>query len=210
MSINDTILLAVNGTVMGQKHVHTLHFRCMKTDPVEQQLIDRWQATSRTTYRALFDDVDKPIELYRAQQVCGDIPLRAAAEEGEVAPNILGSSAFGGDDGPSWLAAVVSERTAFAGPSRRGRFYIGGLHEQHIAGNDLVSAHITRLTAYCTALLGEFGPAATLPDFRLVVHSHKLASVPGTECENSSTLVTALMVRAAVGSMKSRKPGSGT
>lgn len=210
MAVNDTVLLTVQGTVGGQRHIHTLHFRYEDIASDEAGLIELWRTTCRTAYRTLFDVDDSPCQLYTARQVCGALPLRAPAEVAETAPNIVGASDFTTDRGPTWLAAVVSVRTASAGKSRRGRFFIGGLFESEFSGNNLVTNHVNRLTAYCTALNNAFIDTGGVGEiYRLVVHSHKLAQ-PGVQCQDSSTPVTAFIVRTEMGSMKSRKPGSGT
>lgn len=210
MSVNDTVQLSVIGTVAGQTHIHTQHFRYLDPTSTEQGLIDLWQANCRTTYRNMFNTTDLPVLLLRAGQVCGAIPLRAPVEEAEAPATQAGTLNWTGDRAPSWLAGVVSERTAFAGKSRRGRFYIGGLYEAAIAGNDLGATHKGHIQAYVDALNGTFGAAGSSNLYRLVVYSRKLASVPGTQCQDSSTVITSLLVNDAIGSMKSRKPGSGT
>lgn len=211
MAVNDTILLAIRGTVGGQTHVHTLHFREMAVAADEQGLIDEWQAACMTPFRGMFDNDDTPVILATASQVCGATPLRAPVEEAVTPPGGIGTLTLPGDRVPSWLAAVVSVRTAVAGRSRRGRFYIGGLFEDVIHENSIDAAHLLRVKVYTDALMATFGPGGTMvANHALVVHSPKLASVPGTQCQNSSTIVTALLPRTLIGSMKSRKPGSGT
>lgn len=210
MSVNDTVQLTVQGTVAGQTHIHTQHFRYLDPTSTEQGLIDAWQASARTAYRNMFNNTDLPVILLRASQVCGAIPLRAPVEEIEAGANQAGTLSYAGQRAPSWLAVVFSERTAFAGKSRRGRFYIGGLYEAAITGNDVESTAMTVYTAYRDALMNTFGPSGTNNLYRLVVYSRKLASVPGTQCQDSSTVITSMGVNVELGSMKSRKPGSGT
>jgi hypothetical protein len=112
---------------------------------------------------------------------------------------------------PSWLAAVSSTRTALAGKSRRGRYFVGGLWETDQNAGDLAAAYSSVQAAYNTALLGAFGPTGTDPGgYTLVVHSATLAAVPGTQCQDSSTPITGILSRLQLGSMKSRKIGSGT
>lgn len=209
MAINDTAQLAVKGTVGGQDHVHTLHFRAIDAIANEQGLIDAWQANARTAYRNIFKNTDTPVDIITASHVCGAIPLRALAQEVEVAPNRVGGE--GNDTSqplPTFNAGVVSVRTAFSGKSRRGRFYIGGLSEANTDGNTL-GALQARIQAYVTALLAAFTGAGSMGGWQLVVHSRKLAAVPGTQCQDSSALVTAMIVRAEVGTMRSRKLGHG-
>lgn len=210
MALNDTVQLAVIGKASSQQHIHTLHFRLIDPTGVntEQALIDDWQGSVRGAYRQLFQTGDTPCELYRASHVCGAVPLRAPVEEAEVAPNIVGAHGAGGDRAPSWLAGVISWRTQFAGRSRRGRNFFGGLWEVQMAGNELTDGYYGDLVAYKDALLARYGPEATSLVARLVVHSHKLAQ-PGVECQNSSTLITSGIVRREVCSMRSRRAGHG-
>lgn len=210
MAVNDTIQLVVRGTVAGQTHLHTLHFRCLDVTPVEQALINDYQANARVAYATCFSTADLPVQLFIARQVCGSVPLRAPVEEAEIPANQAGAQAVAGERLPSWLAACTSLRTAFAGKSRRGRFYLGGLFEAWTVGNDLTAARMAMDQFYLDALMGRYGPSGTSNQFRLVIYSQKLASVPGTACQDSSTVVTSGIVNSAVATMKSRKPGSGT
>lgn len=211
MSLNDTAQLVVQGTVAGQLHLHTLHFRELDATGTNQEpgIIDEWQANCRTAFRGLFGTGDSPAQLYRCSQVCGSIPLRAPAEEAEVSPNIAGTLTLTTDQLPPWLAAVISWRTASAGRSRRGRNYFGGMSEEMINGDLIHSTQQTRLAAYRDALLAQFGPSGASVNYKLVVHSHALA-LPGVQCQNSSTLITSGLVRTFVATMKSRKAGHGT
>lgn len=210
MAINDTAQLAVIGTVGGVRHIHTLHFRHLDPALTEQNVIDAWQAQARTAYRDLFHPSDLPIERYVCAQVCGSVPLRAPVEEVEVDPNRAGTLASTGQLLPTFNAAVVSVRTALAGRSRRGRFFLGGLREDYVAGNVLDPNYLSRVQTYINALLAAFGPSGSVGSERLVVHSRKLASSPTVACQDSSTLVQGMIARANPGTMRSRKLGSGT
>jgi hypothetical protein len=210
MAVNDTLQLAVIGAgVNAQDHVHTLHFRANDPLLAEQQLIDDWQAGCRLAYRNLFSQFANPCTRYVARQVCGTVPLRAAVEETEVAPNIAGTRAVAGDDMPPYVAYIVSVRTASAGRSRRGRFYIGGLMEGDQAQGNATGAYTALVQAYINALNATFLAPGGSSTFDLVVHSRKLAAPPGTQCQQSSTLVTGMIPRSALGTMRSRKAGSG-
>lgn len=212
MSANDTVQLSVVGNVSTQQHVHTLHFRQRPISGLginnEQQLIDAWQAACNVTYLAMFRSFNNPIERLIARQVCGSVPLRAPIEETVTAGTQPGTKATTGDDMPPWLATVYSVRTALQGKSRRGRFFIGGVSEDEQERGNLNAGAITRYQGYATALLAAFGPAGTNADFRLVVHSRKLA-LPGVQCQDSSTETNGIILRLVLGSMKSRKAGSG-
>lgn len=214
MASNDTIQLAVQGTVGSQRHVHTLHFRLVQPTLIEDALAADYRDNVLTAYRAIFSSTDTPAELIVARQVCGTVPLRAPAE---VTPaSAAGTRNTAGMDRlPSYVAAVVSERTASAGRSRRGRFFIGGLVEFDADFNTLRTGGAdvnagNAIIAYVAALARYLSGGAQQANYRLVVHSRKLASVPGTQCQDSSTFTTGYIVRTALGSMRSRKAGHGT
>jgi hypothetical protein len=211
MAINDVSELAVIGTVVGQQHVHTLHFKHVgaPADP-EGTLIAEWEAACEASYRALFTDEDSPTLTYKAKQVCGTIPLRAPAEAAQV--TILGTRPVNSQAQPALMAELVSERTAFAGRSYRGRFFLGGLREEDSQGNNLVTVALSRYAltgAYMTALLAAFGGAGTSTNFNLFVYSRKLAAAPGVQCQNTGAIVTGFVHPTLVSTMRSRRPGSG-
>jgi hypothetical protein len=210
MALNDTSILAVQGTWVGQRHIHTLAFRSQVIGDAEQALIDEWQSACRTAYRAIFPGGHNPVELLTARQVCGALPLRAAVEE--VEPPATGSGTRSVVEAvlAPWLTGLISVRTASAGKSRRGRNFIGGLAESDILGSTISGPWITAVTAYYTALMNTFGPSGTSTTWRWVIHSHKLALEPGAPpCQNTSTPVTGFIVRPTMTTMKSRKVGSG-
>jgi hypothetical protein len=216
VATNDTVQLSVIGTVGGQNHVHTLHFRYLSPTPTDGDLAADYRDNMLTSYKAMFATGDSPSLIVRVAQVCGTVPLRAPAEVSPATTAGTRSLTGIGEPLPTWLASVSSVRTAFAGRSRRGRFYIGGLYEWDVFQNILTGAltpdsRSELLAVYTAALLARYGPGnSNLIDAMLVVHSPTLAAVPGTQCQDSSTEVTGIINRETVGSMKSRKPGSGT
>jgi hypothetical protein len=214
MAVNDTIELAVQGVVGGQQHVHTLHFRYQEVSGTESGLIAAWKAACLASYRAMFSTLDTPATLIRAAQVCGTLPLRAPSED--ASGPAAGTRAITADPLPTWVAQVVSERTALAGRSHRGRFFMGGLYEVDSSGTDgntvpVGNQRAILIQTYLDALLGAFQlTSGTNTTYKLVVHSRTLAAIIGTQCQNSSTPVTGLIRRDLLGSMRSRKPGSGS
>lgn len=214
MSVNDTVQLAVKGIVGGQTHIHTLHFRYIDVLSTDSDLVADFQANALAEFRQCFSTADLPAQLITASQVCGGIPLRAPAEATPAAPAGTRDSSAIGDRLPSWLATITSERTALAGRSRRGRFYMGGMWEADTDGNNLTDGTNRAknyVTLYAAKLMARYvtDGAGKSPRYTLAIHSRVLA-LPGVNCQDSSTLVNGLIVRTAVASMKSRKPGSGT
>jgi hypothetical protein len=195
-----------------------------------QGLVDDWNATCRTPYRGLFLAVDTPVQLVTARQVCGSIPLDATVEDAGGLQ--VGARAIPGGQTerlPSWLAQVVSVRSALAGRSRRGRFFVGGLLEQDVSGNDLVASSDPLenrrdglMPAYLSALAAAFIGAGGTSAYIAYIFSNTLAdgkpagpggvppAVAPVSCELAGAQVTTFLKRLPVGSMKSRRPGSGT
>jgi hypothetical protein len=217
MPINDTLQLSVSGFVTGQRHVHTLHFRLTDAGGSDLAVAQDYETNILPAYKGIFKTFDLPAQQIAVRQICGTVPLRAAAE---VTPASSAGTRTSGNftqAQPSWLASQWSVRTALGGRSRRGRNYFGGLDEWDTDGNNLVTNPAdtanayARVVAYRDALFARYGVGGTQQgSILLVVHSHKLSLVPNQQCQNSSTPVTGIIVRQAIASMKSRKPGSGS
>jgi hypothetical protein len=216
VATNDTLQLSVIGFVANQQHVHTLHFRHILPNMTDLELAEDYRDNVLPSYRAMFNTTDTPAEVIRVQQVCGSLPLRAAAEV--APPNILGTydanGASIGDWMAPWLASYATVKTALGGRSRQGRFYLGGLNEAWVNGaalNTLAqgSGRTQRQATYITALGRYITAGAWTANSIMVVHSHKLASVANTQCQNSSTPVTSIINRTVLATMKSRKAGHG-
>jgi len=208
MAVNDTWQLNVIGVSGGTQHIHTLHFRELGGDFTGEDLIGSWRTAAETAYRAHFASYDAVIGKITAQKVCGSVPLPAASEYIALPGAGNGTKAVGGDNQmPSFCAALVTERGTLQGRSRSGRFFLGGLFEADVDGNALTAGEVTRIQAYCTALKTAFIDP-TLPDWRLVTHSRKLADT-GISCELSSTPVGQLLISSRPTTMRSRKWGSG-
>jgi hypothetical protein len=208
MALNDTYFFTVQGTLAGRNYVHTLHFREILAPPVinpAQSLIDRWQTTCQSAWIAAHPTAYQIVRL-TAQKVCGTLPLPSRVEEGV---GVSGNRAVGttGELLPPWLAVAVNESTGLAGRSRHGRFFMSGGGESDVSGETLVSGvaqWLNYITGYVNALTAGFvtGPPA---DWQLVVHSRKLADVPGTQCNQSSEPVTALGIVSRLTSQRSRR-----
>lgn len=208
MAINDTYLLTVRGTANSTQHIHTLHFREGASVTGAAGLLTAWQGTPMTAYRAMFHTGTTIIESIKAQEICGTPPLPAASEFVPAPAGQLGTRANTNEPMPAFLATQVKLTTGLAGRSRQGRFFIGGMWENDNSSNSLATAWVALVQAYCDALKAIFvTPGA--PDFRLVVHSRKLAAQVGMQCQNSSTSVTNLIINLQPTTMRSRKLGHG-
>lgn len=209
MAVNETYELALIGTLRGQAIITTHHFR--EVVPVagppapEQQLIDDWQASLQVAFRNCLN-ASYSLVTIRVRKICGTAPLPEGVEEGVNVAGTRGIAAV--NEWPAWLALLVNEKTGTAGRSYRGRYFFPGVTDTDVDGDNFTTGAGTLWTlvgTYNDALLAAFGPSGTNPDWRLCVHSRKLAAVPGTQCQQSSTLVNALVRSIRPATMKSRK-----
>jgi hypothetical protein len=203
-SINDIYLLQVRGTLLGQQYIHTLHFKSavVGTDAaIQQDLIDSWQAAAQTAWRAAHPAWYTLSDI-TAQRVCGSLPL--PAETAEVVA-LAGNRAGGSGDGLApWLSGLCRERTGFAGRRYAGRFFMSGLQEGDIDGDNLQAGYVTVMTAYCTAL-APFLVGGADADWDLFVRSRVLAAQPGVACQDTGAGVTSVTPSAILTTQKSRR-----
>jgi hypothetical protein len=207
MAVNDTYFFTAQGLLAGRNYVHTLHFREGLTTPggnPAQALINEWQAACQTAWLAAHTNAYQLVRL-TAQRICGSPPLPSRVEEGV---GLVGTRTATGDPLAPWLAIAVNEATGLAGKSRHGRFFMSGGYENDVTGENLVTGAnqwVTLATAYVTALTTAFVLPADPFDFELVVHSRKLADIPGTQCNVSSEPVTTLGLVSRLTTQRSRR-----
>jgi hypothetical protein len=222
VAANGIYKLAVIGTVHGQQHIHTMHFRStldpdglLKEEDVWMtDLIATWSAAPQTAYRACFPTSTTPVQSYQVRKVCGSVPLPAGIDAGAAGGGVPGTGTGGlglGDAAAPWLASVVTERTGLAGRRYRGRFFLGGLTEGVLTGAVVGVDRTNPTTAYCAALTAAFiTPTETSTDAKLFVYSRVQAlEFPGGTCQSFGADVRSFQVRDQLASMKSRKAGSG-
>lgn len=204
VATNETAELEVVGTRDSQIQIVTHHFRNIHiaTPHTLQELIDEWQTTCQAPFLAARQP-DYTLTKLVARHVCGSVPLDATQEE---AVGLAGTMSAGGAPLAPWFALVVRERTASAGRSRRGRFYFPIDDEAHVTKDTIVGSQTTLIQAYATALTNLFISGGSVSvAWRMVVHSRKLAAVPGAQCQDSSTLVSQLAVQSALTTQRSRR-----
>jgi hypothetical protein len=209
MAVNDTILLSVRGTLQGQQYIHTQHFRQINVpapgvDPL-QTLINDWQGSPGTYWLSAHKSNYTLVDI-KAEYVCGSLPLPAAVVE---AVGTAGTRVAGGPALAPWLSAVVSERTAFAGKSYRGRFFVSGGGEEDVAEQIILTGAASwgeAINAYISNLMALFGPAGVSPAYRLVVYSPTIAArVPAPDCTVSAAYVVSMALNPALSTQKSRR-----
>lgn len=219
VAANGIYKLAVIGTVHGQQHVHTLHFRstaaptalAASEETYQSDLLAAWQTAARTPWRALHFNFNKPCQQYQVRKVCGTIPLPAGLDAAETPPNDTGTGVpTAAEWVASWLCHVVTLRTPFSGRRYRGRNFIGGMQEDQVSGDTISTSRLTLTTTYYEALRTAFITPDDLTKIAsLFVFSRKQAAVGGTQCHQAGGDVRSYQVRNNLATMKSRKFGSG-
>lgn len=104
------------------------------------------------------------------------------------------------DELPHQLACVVSQKTAFAGRSYRGRHYIPAISEAQVTAGQLTGTYTTAVQQYYDDLVAGIGAAGANADYTWVVWSEKL---------DIATPVTQAIVRANPGVVRRRRVGVG-
>lgn len=118
-----------------------------------------------------------------------------------------------GEGLPSTNAGVISLKTPYVGKSTRGRIYVAGLAEGTHAQSIHSGATNAALVAFALCLAGKFKYDTGTSDEQWVIFSRKRGyTPPSTYALNDNTVspVTTTQVREVVGTMRSRRVGSGS
>ena len=207
MAINDTYFFTAQGLLQGRSYVHTLHFRegaSVGAGNQAQNLINAWQGACQSAWLGAHRP-NYTLTRLTAQRICGSPPLPSRVEEGV---GLVGTRGTSGDELAGWLSVAVNEATGLAGKSRHGRFFMSGGMEQDVTIENLVggaTGWLVPIQAYVTALSTGFVGVSDPFAWQLVVHSRKLASVPGTQCNQSSEPVISLGVVSRLTTQRSRR-----
>lgn len=220
VAANGIYKMAVVGTVQGEQHIHTLHFRStpnpnnttMSETAYMTAIANAWKAQARVGFLNLFGTVDTPNLLQQLRKVCGSLPLPAGVDLAEGSGSQAGTRVVTslGDQAAAWLAGTLTHRSGFAGRSYRGRNYLGGLFEADLQQQSVSATYQGLLQAYANGLAAAFiTPLEVDAVAKLFVYSRKLASVAGTQCQNAGADVTQLTPSSKLATMKSRRAGHG-
>lgn len=223
MATNEIWQLSVIGTVSSQQHIHTLHFKEVPGTLLGTDLITNWTTSAMTQYRACFAIGQNPVQLIRAQKVCGNVPLPAADEVVPAVGSQTGTRPTSSSEAlPSFVASLVSLKGMYAGRRYQGRFFLGGMLEIDTNENNMGAPYTALVQAYCDALRAAYVtpgvPAWRLFNFsRLLAYgdpNHTKAGLPDPiapvgACQLAGSDVTNLIVSNRPTTMRSRKLGHG-
>ena len=219
VAVNCIYRLSIIGTVCGQQHVHSLHFRstaASSVDPYTEDayqtaLLNAWKTASKTAYKAMFSSNWFPCQTYQVRKVCGSLPLPGGVDASETVAESQGTRPQSGEsDLAPWLAQNCTWRTRYAGRRYRGRSFFGGLYESDVAGALINGPRATSMPAYLTTLVTAFvTPGELTKEFSLFLWSRVQNQEPGMQCHQSGGDIISYQVRDQLARMTSRKAGSG-
>lgn len=148
MALGDIYSVVVRGTLQGQTILNTLHYRESVTAGTGGQAALATIADS-TLGQAWRNGLSQDFT-YNDVTVQHIWPLPVTYPT--VNGTDTGVGAVASASSPSEVAAVITKRTAFAGPFYRGRAFISGIALSGITGASLNATGITQLTNHVTAM----------------------------------------------------------
>jgi hypothetical protein len=206
MAAGDIMQLVVEGTLLGQRYFNTSHYlQTAEHATPEQDLIDTWEAACETSWLAAHPP-RYTLAAYTVRHQAGPSPMRAPVQE---IANLAGTRTQSSTvDLAPWLCCVVSLRTALAGRSRRGRWFISGGSE-----NDVDQEVLLSTAGQWRALVGTFvdnwfaafKEGGTSANWDAVVYSRTIAGDPPTAYASATAKINFPLVRTALYSNRSRR-----
>lgn len=152
MAVGDVFEMKVIGRFLEQAHYNVLHFKAVAwtgTGPTAGEVFTEFENEIKPLYLACLSDVFTLLgyEFKRIKPTLG-----AIAQQGATAPTV---GDITGNPAPSYVAAVIAERSILISKKGRGRIYIGGQSEANTEatnGNLFTSTYMTALTALAERL----------------------------------------------------------
>jgi hypothetical protein len=203
MAIGDIFKTYFVGSLHGQLYNNVFHFKA-KTNAATSLL-------AATELHALFDNVQRN-KLSRDLSLIKCIATNITNPVADIGEKLFSVGRIGNvlaDSAPSWVAVVISFRTALVGKRFRGRLFVGAVSVTHILGNNLSGTGGVNFGSYATELMNKYGPAGTSANFQLGVFSRKIGGQTVPANPAGFTPYTQAIVRQALGSEQKRKPGVG-
>jgi hypothetical protein len=111
---------------------------------------------------------------------------------------------------PTVNAVVISLGTGFAGPSRRGRWFLGGVAQAHVTNSILNTTGNTVYSTFITEAAAELTAGTPASGFRLGVFSREKYKLISNPFDDYWKPCTQLTVRTIIATMHSRKIGIGS
>lgn len=204
MAVNDIYQATVTGSIDGQQTNNVLNFRDSDVLVGDENTLA--EAICECFIDSLIPGLSSDFTL---QQVSVKKILPTAGNEAIFTP---ATGAIGGIAGslPSFNAAVLSLRTAKGSKSGRGRMYLAGLPNTGENASRVSDSLQSVIVAFAVCMIGKFVSGPLLEGFEWGVLSKKnLAATPGDQSSWWSP-ITETVVNQSIGTMRSRKIGSGS
>lgn len=208
-AVNDLFQVRVKGFLEGQETNNVLHFKCLApSGDVEVGLILVLIQCFVTHLLPAWSDkwtLDTVVWKKVSPELSPEfVSAGTTGVTGAIATDAL----------PSFVAALVSIRTAQGGRSKRGRMFLAGIPEAGTIGSNFVltGPQWLAIVAFVNCLVDKFIDNAELGSdrFALGVYSRKLGGATFPYGAVGFTPAVSLNAVSAVATMRSRKVGRGS
>lgn len=211
VNIGELVQVTPRYIIEGQQCENVLYFQCVVEDT--DMLAHLLLLIAQCIITHLLPALGANVEL---ESVVGKIVGPAVGGQAEWTPGV-GDTIVGaatGDSEPSFVAAILSLRTARPGKSGHGRMYIGGIAERDTTGSliNLETPLWAALAAFVACLISTFpqrelGSAA---NYEWGIYSRKVGAVTKPPYPLTGyAAITQVIRRRELGTMRSRKLGHG-
>jgi len=120
------------------------------------------------------------------------------------------NGALDNDPQLSFVAAVISKRSGFAGRTNRGRWYMAGLNDADVFDEVIQDAEFARIQTFCNSFINLYGSDGTSSRFESVIYSHKDGDVLGEMTLAGMKNLVSLLPRRRVYTQRHRLQGHGS
>jgi hypothetical protein len=208
MAVGDLYRVALKYILDGQENVNVMHFEQMDSTggnegsseaavALTQPLATVWDKfVGRATWNHVYST-----EVVKVDRLISDIG-NFSVQNPIDGPN---SARL-----PTVVAATVTLRTGFQGPSRRGRIFMGGVPADGVIAGQLSGQGITWASDFITAFGAAFMGGSPTSKFRIGVFSRKRYEIISNPFDDYFKPVTTATFQPTVGTMHSRKVGLGS
>jgi hypothetical protein len=204
MANNEIVQLTIKGTLDGQDTNNVLHLRSTSSILYDEEALA--EAIIECFVDSLLPGLSSDFTLHSVSakrilpSVGNEVIVNAPANSNGLVSGSL----------PSFNAAVISLRSAVGSKSGRGRMYIAGIPNSGETASMVSTSLQSTLAAFVTCMFGKFVSDLSLSGFEWGVFSRKNHQAVPNDMPSWWRAITSASVNSAIGTMRSRKVGSGS
>lgn len=206
MAVNDLYRTAFSVQVSGQTTVNVMYFKQLNSSLQDdaQSAANIITPILSTAYsNVLASNSTNPVSNVTCTRVS-----RLFADTGTAIGNV--GPGIGGDVMPALVACTVKIKTGFAGKTRRGRIFVGGVPSVFVAFSTVSTTAIARYQLFMDGIRNNFMGGAPVSGFQLGVFSRTRYAILSNPFDDYFKPATQLVLNGAIASMRSRKFGVGS